>query len=384
MPSSDTDLFAAALQAAIAALIGLTCCPGQDWSILSTLMNGWDSPGYEHPLLRFFTMREARELRLVSREFKHNVEVTPWNDLTSMIGLRSYHFVGPCIRLWRECFSQAIAACILSYREHRLYDEDFIHFQGLRTLDISGCSGFTDAASPHLQELHTLKMSGCSGFTDAAFPYLQGLRTLDMSDCTGFTNAAFLYLHKLVTLTITGCASITNDTLVHFRGICSLKLGWGHELITVAECERQLRGITSLQFPRLTHPLIQPLMTSDTTAALRQIEEGDSMWIYANDHLDSSPLHWASKRGLDGIVFLLLQRGVDPRVQNCRRDTPLHWAAQNGNAAVVDLLLKWGADLNARNKEGNTPLAYAILENRKHRTDELTAFIAKIQRMGAM
>jgi hypothetical protein len=50
---------------AIAALIGLTCGPEDSCSILSTLMNGWDSLfGYEHPLLRFFTTKEARELRL--------------------------------------------------------------------------------------------------------------------------------------------------------------------------------------------------------------------------------------------------------------------------------------------------------------------------------
>jgi hypothetical protein len=47
---SDSELFEASLLMAIASLIGLTCGPGEDHSILSTLMHGWDSLfGFEHP-----------------------------------------------------------------------------------------------------------------------------------------------------------------------------------------------------------------------------------------------------------------------------------------------------------------------------------------------
>jgi hypothetical protein len=79
-----------------------------------------------------------------------------------------------------------VAANVSVYgRESTLCDADFVHFRGLRTLDMSGCSDstITDAAFAHLRGIHTLIMSGCFTITDAAFAHLRGIHTLDMRVC---------------------------------------------------------------------------------------------------------------------------------------------------------------------------------------------------------
>jgi len=443
---SDSDLFEASLLMAITALflspIGLTCGPGEDHSILSTLMNGWDSLfGYEHPLLRFFTTKEARVLRLVCREFKHNVEVTSWNDLESPIGRweNTQNWVGPYIQLWRECFPMAIAASISSHVDHILRDEDFAFFQGLRILKIpefrtitnaafphlrgiqqlimNGCSGFTDAAFPYLQGIEYLDISGCNDVTDAAFPYLRGIKYLDISFCTGITDAAFGHLQGIQSLVMRhyGSTRLTNAALAPLRGIKKLVMGFGHGLITHAGYE-QLKEIDHLEIPRHEHPLIYLFMphvvVEDTV--LRAIERSTPLWIHALDHHGCSILHWAAKRGLErivrylleygvnpttrneetatalhwavqrghaGIVNLLLDRGVDASVKNIDGDTPLHWAIKYQQVAIAHLLVDRGAKLNVQNRHKKIPLACAVNENKLHPTDELAAFIAKIQEL---
>jgi hypothetical protein len=439
---SDSELFEAFLLMAIATLttpIGLTCGPDQDCSILSTLMNGWDSLfGYEHPLLRFFTMKEARELRLVCREFKDNVEVTSWNDPTTSIGRWGTTPVGRHLQLWRECFPMAIAASISLHVDHILRDEDFAFLRGIHTLEISdavitdaafphlrgirqlklrNCSGFTDDAFPYLQGIEYLDISGCNHITDAAFPYLRGINYLDISFCTGITDAAFGHLQGIQSLVMRHYSStrLTNAALAPLRGIKKLIMGFGHGLITHAGYE-QLEEIEHLEIPRHEHPLIHLFMphvlVEDTV--LRAIKGSTPLWIHALDHHGCSILHWAAKRGVErivrylleygvnpttrneetatalhwavqrghaGIVNLLLDRGVDASVKNIDGDTPLHWAIKYQQVAIAHLLVDRGAKLNVQNRHKKTPLACAVNENKLHPTDELAAFIAKIQEL---
>jgi len=60
--------------------IKLVCNEEDEWSILSVLRNGWDSITeiYEHPLLRYFTMEEACELRAICSEFVDAVSIAPF------------------------------------------------------------------------------------------------------------------------------------------------------------------------------------------------------------------------------------------------------------------------------------------------------------------
>jgi len=332
-------------------------------TVLSSTHDRIDEP-FVHMILRHFTMKEARELRRVCREFRDNIDITPFDDLISRIGAHPYgadrRYIRRCIELWRMSFPAAVTARVEpTYNHSVLLDEDFVFFRGLRNLYIASCNGFTDAAFVHLRGLDTLDISYCTGLTDAAFVHLRGIRQLFMQQ----------YLPS----------SITDAALVHLRGIETLTLGQGHELITPAGCD-QLHGIAHLNVHRLMHPLIVPLMASDADAAMRVIEGDNPMWRYAADHLKSSPLHWASKRGLEAVVLCLLQRGANPKVTNVDKDTPLHWALQRGHVAIAQLLLTWGADLDVKNGTYKSPFKYATLRMLTDPTPELKEFVKTIQK----
>jgi ankyrin repeat protein len=89
------------------------------------------------------------------------------------------------------------------------------------------------------------------------------------------------------------------------------------------------------------------------------IESGQS----ASDNVDiekSKPLSWAARRGREGNVKLLLEKGADVNGADGKGKTPLYWASQNGHVDIVKLLLEKGADVNATaDLYGETPLYWA-------------------------
>jgi hypothetical protein len=180
-------------------------------------------------VLGFFDTREARALRLVCSEFREAVAVVPWADMGTRIRGN--------VRGWRASFPRATKANIsvdFSYpqRHNAIIDADFVHFEGIYTLNMSWCNqaGITDSAFVHLKGIHTLNMVGCSqaGITDAAFFHLKGIHTLDMSGChqAGITDAAFVHLKGIHTLNMRVCnqAGITDAAFVHLKGIHSLDI----------------------------------------------------------------------------------------------------------------------------------------------------------------
>ena len=151
-------------------------------------------------LLPLFSTADACALRLVCREFLAAVSEQLWEDRKTVIK--------GSIARWRACFPRALSANVAEWqwpgREPRsapVVDADFVHLQGLRALDMRGCTSVTDAAFAHLRGIHTLNMSGCSqvGITDAAFAHLRGIHKLDMSFCSqvGITDAAFAHLRGI-------------------------------------------------------------------------------------------------------------------------------------------------------------------------------------------
>jgi hypothetical protein len=65
---------------------------------------------------------------------------------------------------WRRSFPRATKANIsvgYSYPQvhNAIVDADFVHFEGIHTLDMSSCRqvGITDAAFVHLKGIHTLE-----------------------------------------------------------------------------------------------------------------------------------------------------------------------------------------------------------------------------------
>ena len=94
------------------------------------------------------------------------------------------------IAQWRACFPRARGANVgqlgglnLSGRLTAVVDGDFVHFVGLRALNMSWCTQVRDAAFVHIRGIQTLDMSWCNQatITDAAFEHLKGIQVLLMS-----------------------------------------------------------------------------------------------------------------------------------------------------------------------------------------------------------
>jgi hypothetical protein len=218
-------------------------------------------------LLPLFTTAEACALRLVCREFLAAVSEQPWEDTQTVIR--------GSIAAWRACFPRARAANVsrfgLNCRSSPVVDADFVHLQGLRSLNMFCCKSVTDAAFVHLRGIRVLNMGCCrqAGITDAAFAHLRGIHTLDMSWCDqeGITDAAFAHLRGIHTLGMSCCSqnSITDAAFAHLRGIHELDMsGCSQHGITDAALVH-LRGIHTLDLTACN----QPTITGATLSSLR-------------------------------------------------------------------------------------------------------------------
>jgi hypothetical protein len=68
----------------------------------------------------------------------------------------------------------------------------------------------------------------------------------------------------------------------------------------------------------------------------------------------------ASYFGLDAVVMLFLEHGIDPEVKDNHGRTPMSWAAETGHGSVIKLLLKTGkVNADSKDKNKRTPLSYA-------------------------
>ncbi|KAF4448623.1 transcription factor Zn, C2H2 [Fusarium austroafricanum] len=92
-------------------------------------------------------------------------------------------------------------------------------------------------------------------------------------------------------------------------------------------------------------------------------------WHQWKDELDNdfkdSALAWASSKGYEGTVKLLLENGtrVDAAYQVNGR-TPLSWAASGGHEDVVEYLIDAGSDIDSADARfGRTSLNWAALRN---------------------
>ena len=121
-------------------------------STVLSVLDGAHSAG--DGILGFFDTKEARVIRLVCAEFRDAVAIVPWADATTRISRK----VGG----WRKSFPHATKANIsaaVDGRFNAIVDADFVHFEGLHTLNMHGCgqAGITDAAFVHLKGVHTLR-----------------------------------------------------------------------------------------------------------------------------------------------------------------------------------------------------------------------------------
>jgi len=66
-------------------------------------------------------------------------------------------------------------------------------------------------------------------------------------------------------------------------------------------------------------------------------------------------LSWASEKGHETTVRILLETGADMESKGSRSPTPLSWAARKGHEAIVQLLLKNGADIEGEHSNPEDP-----------------------------
>ncbi|RDA83108.1 hypothetical protein CP532_4429 [Ophiocordyceps camponoti-leonardi (nom. inval.)] len=86
----------------------------------------------------------------------------------------------------------------------------------------------------------------------------------------------------------------------------------------------------------------------------------------SRDDAGSTPLHWASSRGTDDAVEILLERGAATCIESrdmCGR-TPLRWAVDDDRLQAAEVLIRKGADVDTKDDLGLTPLHAAI--DRRH------------------
>ena len=177
-------------------------------------------------LLPMFDTAEATVLRLLCKEFKETVAQFPWEDDKTVIR--------GSVAAWKACFPKARWANVRKDgeggRKGPVVDADFVHFFGLKRLNMRMCTSVTDAAFVHLKGIHTLNMSFCrqSSITDAAFVHLKGIHTLIMWSCwqPTITDAAFVNLKGIHSLNMAYCyqLTITDAAIAHLQGIHSLSL----------------------------------------------------------------------------------------------------------------------------------------------------------------
>jgi hypothetical protein len=195
-------------------------------------------------LLRLFDTREACVLRLVCREFVEAVAQQRWEDRDTVI-------MGS-IGAWRRCFPRARCANVSrNYGRHTpVVDADFVHFEGLRELQMTGCMAVTDAAFVHLRGIHTLDMSFCNQhtITNGAFAHLVGIQRLSIWGCdqVTLTDAAFVHLRGIQLLNMSQCSQLTDSAFVHLRGIHTLYMRYCYQPAISDAAFVHLRGIHTL------------------------------------------------------------------------------------------------------------------------------------------
>jgi hypothetical protein len=218
-------------------------------------------------LLKMFTTREACALRLVCREFVEAVRRQQWEDGATVIR--------GSIAAWRACFPRARCANVGMHganfnpegRRAIVRDADFVHFEGLRSLNMNMCSDVTDAAFVHLRGIHTLRMSYCC-ITDAAMVHLEGIQRLSIFGCRGLTDAAFAPLRGIQALNMSFCDQhITDAAFVHLRGIHTLCMAHCSQPAISDAAFMHLKGIDTLIMDACTQASI-------TGATLAQLKGG--------------------------------------------------------------------------------------------------------------
>jgi ankyrin repeat protein len=89
------------------------------------------------------------------------------------------------------------------------------------------------------------------------------------------------------------------------------------------------------------------------------IDSKGPQYLNQKDEFGWAPIHWASLKGLLGVLKALLLRGADVNAADDTGETPLHKASDKGHLDVVRVLIESGAHWSKTTKLGNIPLHFA-------------------------
>src|SRR5689334_5827129 len=101
----------------------------------------------------------------------------------------------------------------------------------------------------------------------------------------------------------------------------------------------------------------------DPAGALAVLGRDPAQARIQDEHIGSTPLHFASHRGLADVVDALIAAGADVHARERVSDTtPLHWAAEGGHERIIRALVRAGARLDVVDSWfGLAPLGWATV-----------------------
>ena len=130
------------------------------------------------------------------------------------------------------------------------------------------------------------------------------------------------------------------------------------------------RGWPLLDKGILLHKAIE-MEKTDIKVVQELLKMGANPNIMLEGH---TALTLASKKGLEEVVHLLLEKEADVHAKTNREETALTLATKKGHTNIVGQLLEKGADINTINEEEETPLMLAI---QKRYTDIMYLLLEK-------
>lgn len=118
------------------------------------------------------------------------------------------------------------------------------------------------------------------------------------------------------------------------------------------------------ELPALSEELLpHPAFEESATVVLKEnvvdrILEKNAYLKYM-DPRHRTLLSWAAGNGHDGVIKLLLSRGLSPDCLDHEERTPISWASEAGKKSTVKLLLENNVLYDLKDVAGRTPLSYA-------------------------
>ena len=121
-------------------------------------------------------------------------------------------------------------------------------------------------------------------------------------------------------------------------------------------------------------------LKKDSEAAVREALEKQPELVNCRDAQlfwhDWTPLHHASFKGHDKVVWALLKYGAEVNAQDSASWTPLHCAATEDHTTTARLLLEYGAEADLRNDDGDTARDVAVQAGKKKVVEVIDTYVS--------